>query len=289
MTADWFSKINFPTIGYTSGVRKQFYFAILLTLLSLLLSCQERTLPDPPDAPTIPVPETVRVGVATGAQQLAFLGLNETPTLSIGYTLADGKALREDVKNGVLDGAFVYVVPDEEFWFNPVVVDGIVFIVHPENPVQHFAFVKVRQIYGGEITNWSAVGGRDAPIALIVPGRETDVRAIFNERVMGAQRVSINAEVSPTPDALIEAVMNNPNAIGVTTVGAIAASAQVRALQIEQSEPNPNQLAQQIYPLSMPVYWISLEEPQGAARGVLAMVQSGGVQESLGSVFGRIR
>lgn len=251
--------------------------------------CEERPLPEPPDAPTIPVPETVRVGVAAGAQQLAFIGLNETATISIGYTLAEGNALREDVRRGVLDGAFVYVVPEGEFWFNPVVVDGIVFVVHPENPVQHLALVKVRDIFGGEITNWSAVGGRDRPIDLIVPGRDTDVRTIFNERVMGAQRVSINATVSPNPDALVETIVNNPNAIGVTTKGALTEQAQLRLLQIDQTEPNPNQLAQQTYPLSLPVYWISIEEPQGTARGVLAIVQSSGVQEGLGTVFGRIR
>lgn len=257
--------------------------------LLITIGCEELPLPEPPNSSTIPVPETVRVGVAAGAQQLAFIGLNESATLTIGYTLAEGIVLREDVRNGVLDGAFVYIVPEDEFWFNPVAVDGIVFIVHPENPVQHLAMVRIRQVFSGEITNWSAVGGHDAPIDLIVPGRETDVRTIFNERVMGAQRVSINAEVRPNPDALLEAVMNNPNAIGVTTKGALAEQAAVKLLQIDQTEPNPNQLAQQIYPLSMPVYWISLEEPQGAARGVLAILQSGGVQEGLGAVFGRIR
>lgn len=258
--------------------------------LSLItFGCQESVLPDPPDMATIPIPETVRVGVAAGAQQLAFIGLSESATLSIGYTLAEGDVLRSDVKNGVLDGAFVYIVPEGEFWFNPVVVDGIVLIVHPDNPVQQLALPKVRQIYSGEITNWSAVGGRDALIELLVPGRATDIRTIFNERVMGAQRVSINAEVSPTPDSLIKAVMGNPNAIGVATVGAIKTEDQVRLLQIDQSKPNPNQLAQQIYPLALPVYWISLQEPQGAARGVLAILQSGGVQENLGGVFGRIR
>ncbi len=255
----------------------------------MTISCKERVLPDPPDMLTIPVPETVRVGVVSGAQQLAFIGLNETNTLSIGYTFAEGRSLREDVKRGVLDSAFVYIVPDETFWFNPVVVDGIILIVHPENPVRHLALAKVRQIYSGEITNWSAVGGRDAPIELIVPGRETDVRTLFNERVMGAQRVSINAEVSPTPDALIAAVMSQSNAVGVTTMGALKEQDQVRPLQIEQSNPNPNQLAQQIYPLAIPVYWISLGEPQGAARGVLANLQSAGMQENLGVIFGRVR
>jgi hypothetical protein len=276
-------------VGYTPHVMKQLYSAIVMILLVLVSGCEERPLPAPPATPTIPVPESVRVGVATGAQQFALIGLNDAATYALSYTLADGKALRDDVTNGMLDAAFVYVVPDGAFWFNPVVVDGIVLIVNLENPVEKLTLVEARQIYSGELTNWSAVGGQNLPIDLIVPGRETDVRTIFNERVMGAQRVSINAEVSPNPDALIKRVIDNRNAIGVTTVGTLSQPEQVRRLQIEQTEPNPNQLAQQIYPLAMPIYWISLAEPQGAARDVLAKVQSPPLQEALGSVFGRIR
>ena len=46
----------------------------------------------------------------------------------------------------------------------PVVKEGFVFYVNEKNPVNSLTFEQIQKIYTGEITNWSQVGGNDAPI-----------------------------------------------------------------------------------------------------------------------------
>lgn len=50
----------------------------------------------------------------------------------------------------------------------PVAWDAIVFITHPSNPVDSLTTQQARDIYTGKITNWSEVGGKNAPINLYV-------------------------------------------------------------------------------------------------------------------------
>jgi ABC-type phosphate transport system substrate-binding protein len=45
-----------------------------------------------------------------------------------------------------------------------VALEGFVFITNPENPVKSLTQKQLRDIYAGEITNWSEVGGDNAPI-----------------------------------------------------------------------------------------------------------------------------
>ncbi len=46
----------------------------------------------------------------------------------------------------------------------PLAWDALVFIVHPDNPVQSLTQGQIRKIYTGEITNWKQLGGVDHEI-----------------------------------------------------------------------------------------------------------------------------
>lgn len=46
----------------------------------------------------------------------------------------------------------------------PFAIEGLVFVVNANNPVDSLSVEQVQKIYTGEITNWSEVGGADEPI-----------------------------------------------------------------------------------------------------------------------------
>lgn len=52
-----------------------------------------------------------------------------------------------------------------------VAIDGIAVIVNPENPVADLSVEQIKQLYTGEVTNWSEVGGNDGEVVVI--GRES--------------------------------------------------------------------------------------------------------------------
>ncbi len=52
-----------------------------------------------------------------------------------------------------------------------IAVDPVVIMVHPSNPVTSISLDQLDRIYSGQLTNWSELGGANAPI--IVYGRES--------------------------------------------------------------------------------------------------------------------
>lgn len=108
--------------------------------------------------------------------------------------------------------------------------DGIAIIVHPENPVSDLSLETIAQIYTGEITNWSEVGGNDAEIVLI--GREagSGTRDGF-ESITGTEDVcQYRQELTSTGD-VITTVSQNSGAIGYASVASVKDS--VKALDVD--------------------------------------------------------
>lgn len=78
-----------------------------------------------------------------------------------------------------------------ELEFVPIGQEAFVFFVNENNPVSNLSCEEVRDIYAGEITNWSEVGGEDYLIAAISrnPGSGTQTTL---EHFMGDREIPIN-------------------------------------------------------------------------------------------------
>ena len=103
---------------------------------------------------------------------------------------------------------------------NIVALDGVAIVVNPENPVSDLTEEQIAQIYTGEITNWSEVGGNDAEIAVL--GRESGsgTRSAFEEILGIEDACAYTNEYGSTGD-VIGSVAGNPNAIGYASLSAV--------------------------------------------------------------------
>ena len=111
--------------------------------------------------------------------------------------------------------------------------DGIAVIVNPENPVADLSLETIGDIYTGEITNWSEVGGADAEIVLI--GREagSGTRDGFESITDTEDACVYRQELTSTGD-VITTVSQNPAAIGYASVASVKDS--VKALTVDGVE-----------------------------------------------------
>ncbi|GAB4281267.1 MAG: phosphate ABC transporter substrate-binding protein [Candidatus Promineifilaceae bacterium] len=261
---------------------------VLIFALVWLVACTAEPLPPP----TIIVPETavLQIGVSSGAEAIVPL-VAGAPTANtvLNTVTGSGSTLLASLTAGELDAVLVHVVPpDSSVWFNPVALDGLVVVVHPDNPVTALTLGEVQAVFNGRLTNWQSLGGPDAPIQLVGRERGSGARQIFAERVMAGQRMSINALVVADDAALLTAVANDPNAIGYSFMGT-AANTAVRMLTIDNVPPANNTVAAQAYPLTTPLYFVSQQEPSGALRAWLAWVQSETGQMAVAQRYGRVR
>ncbi|PJI91390.1 phosphate transport system substrate-binding protein [Yoonia maricola] len=62
-------------------------------------------------------------------------------------------------------------------------LDNIVVIAHPDNPLDTVSMTQLGDIYAGRISNWSEIGGPNAPIRVVNRMANTSTRTVFEDRV----------------------------------------------------------------------------------------------------------
>ena len=100
-----------------------------------------------------------------------------------------------------------------------IALDGIAIIVNNASKVENLTVDQLKQMFTGEITNWSEVGGDDGEIVLI--GREagSGTRDGFESIVDVKDSCKYAQELTAT-GAVISAVEANPLAIGYASLSA---------------------------------------------------------------------
>ena len=98
-----------------------------------------------------------------------------------------------------------------------VALDGIAVIVNEACPVEDLSLEDIAAIFKGEITDWSQLGGQAGAIACI--GRESGsgTRDGF-ESITETEDLCVLSQELTSTGAVIEAVKNNPNAIGYASL-----------------------------------------------------------------------
>ena len=103
--------------------------------------------------------------------------------------------------------------------------DAIAVIVNPENPVSQLTLQQISDIYSGEITNWSEVGGEDRPVVKLSRETNSGTHVYFLETVLrlGSKEdktlFSMDTLLLPSSEGIIAEVRQNPNAIGYDGLG----------------------------------------------------------------------
>lgn len=97
-------------------------------------------------------------------------------------------------------------------------LEALVPVVAPSNPVQQVTLSELAQILAGEIVNWSALGGPDAPIAVHLFDERTGLGQASEDLVVRPARMEFAEDVTRHQDgiALSEAVAGDPFALGLT-------------------------------------------------------------------------
>ena len=190
------------------------------------------------DAETTPEvsaqPETTLSGTVTTngstSMEKVILTLAEqfgidNPDVKVSYDPTGSGAGVEAAKTGTADiGLASRGLKDEEkadgLKETVVALDGIAVIVNSESAVEDLSMEQIAKIFTGEITNWSEVGGADSEIACI--GREggSGTRDGF-ESITGTEDSCVLAQELTSTGAVIEAVKNNPQAIGYASLSAV--------------------------------------------------------------------
>jgi phosphate transport system substrate-binding protein len=154
----------------------------------------------------------------------------------------------------------------------PVARDGLVILVHPSNRVPGLTLLQLRALYRGETLDWSTLGGPSGEPVVISREDGSGDRKAFEYLVMGGDRVTLNALVMPTAQAVADYVARHPAAVGYISMAQLRDDA--RSLPIEEVAPTPEQIQTGAYHLGRLIYLYVNSPPLPAVRDFLNFVLS---------------
>ena len=156
--------------------------------------------------------------------------------VSVTYDPTGSGAGIEAASNGSADiGLSSRALKDEEIagglTGTTVALDGIAVIVNAGSKVEDLSVEQIAQIFTGEITDWSEVGGEAGAISCI--GREagSGTRDGFESITNTKDACKLDQELTST-GGVIEAVAGNPNAIGYASLSAVEGKDAIKALTV---------------------------------------------------------
>ncbi len=157
--------------------------------------------------------------------------------------------------------------PNEEGTVVPHVLarDGIAIVAHPTQTVSNLTKDQVREIFAGEITNWSQVGGANETINVVAREEGSGTRAAFEEMVMGEDAlITAMAILQPSNGAVRTTVAGDPNAIGFLSFGYLDSS--TRAMSIDGVAATVDNAQNGTYPIVRPLLFLTRSEPTGLVK-----------------------
>ena len=137
-------------------------------------------------------------------------------------------------------------------------LDGIAIIVNADNAVADLTVEQIAQIFTGGIANWSELGGADLKISCV--GRESGsgTRDGFESITGTADACKLDYEQTST-GAVIEAVRNNPNAIGYASLSSAEEQDGIKILTVNGVRPSEATILDGTYAIQRPFVLVTKE------------------------------
>ena len=139
--------------------------------------------------------------------------------------------------------------------------DGLVFIGNDACGVTNLTLDDVRGIYRGEITNWSQLGGVDAPIRVLYRDDQSGSQRLFERMVWADEEVpdfeALGFEREDEMSTIVGECLYNPYTIGysiMTYLNDVFAEDDLLAFSLNGVDATPENVAAGDYPLGTKGY-----------------------------------
>lgn len=142
-------------------------------------------------------------------------------------------------------------------------LDGIAVIVSKNNPVESLSKSQVAQLFTGEVTDWSQLGGSRGPVNIYARDDKSGTYDTFKTLVLGTKPLAKTAHRLEDSRELSDSVAKDVNAIGFIGLPYIQ-SAKAIAVSEEKAGslvPNRMTVATEDYPLSRRLFLYTPSSP----------------------------
>lgn len=158
----------------------------------------------------------------------------------------------------------------------PIIVayDGIAVIVNAKSPIDALTKKQVEQIFTGDTTNWSSVGGAPGDISIYTRNTASGTYADFQGMAMNKRDYAGSSQKMAGNEQIASEVSKNPNGIGYVGL-AYVHTPGIKVLSVDGAKPDKASIQSKKYPLARPTFYYTNGEPKGVAADFVTFTLSG--------------
>ncbi|HLP09309.1 MAG TPA: phosphate ABC transporter substrate-binding protein [Opitutaceae bacterium] len=148
-----------------------------------------------------------------------------------------------------------------------VAYDGIAVIVNEANPVAQLTLRQVEQIFTGDVTDWSAVGGNAGSFSIYTRNTSSGTYSDWKELAMKKRDYAGSSQKMAGNEQIAAEVAKNPNGIGYVGL-AYTNAPGIRVVAILGKDgkavlPDDATVQAKAYPYARPTFFYTNGEPTG--------------------------
>ncbi len=149
-----------------------------------------------------------------------------------------------------------------------VAYDGIAVIANSANSIKSLTKKQVEQIFTGEVTDWSAVGGSGGKISIYTRNTSSGTYSDFKELAMKKRDYAGGSQKMAGNEQIASEVGKNPNGIGYVGL-AYTKAGGIKVMPIDGALPSVQSVHAKTYPYARPTFYYTNGDPSGLAKEFL--------------------
>jgi len=151
--------------------------------------------------------------------------------------------------------------------------DGLAVIVNEKSPLAGLTLRQVEQIFTGDVTDWSAVGGAAGRISIYTRNTSSGTYTDFKDLAMKKRDYASSSQKMAGNEQIAAEVAKNPNGIGYVGL-AYTQAPGIKVLAINGHVPGKKEVQEKKYPYARPNFYYTNGEPTGIAAEFVAFTLS---------------
>lgn len=142
--------------------------------------------------------------------------------------------------------------------------DGMAVIVNANSPIKALTTRQVEQIFTGDVTDWSAVGGPAGKISVYTRNTSSGTYQDWSDLAMKKRQYAPSSQKMAGNEQIAAEVAKNPLGIGYVGLAYIHAEG-IKVVPIGGILPNKETVLSKKYPYARPTFYYTNGEPSGEA------------------------
>ncbi|PTY05476.1 phosphate-binding protein [Opitutaceae bacterium EW11] len=164
-----------------------------------------------------------------------------------------------------------------------IAYDGIGVIVNAGNSVTSLTRKQVEQIFTGDITDWSALGGSPGKISVYTRNTSSGTYSEFKELAMKKRDYAKSSQKLAGNEQIASEVAKNPNGVGYVGLAYLNIPG-IKVAAIDGAAPTVESVQAKKYPYARPLFYYTNGEPTGEAAKFVEFTLSKQGQDTVGKV-----